>query len=118
MADEAFLTGAGVGWTTPRKSIGPTGSTHQPGGPFPGFLHLAVGSFPEGFQELVPVLQVVFVVVPLHRLLFYGSLGRGSAITGEKGPRRRPTAPREPAGVYPVHPGALLSLSVFSDVCV
>lgn len=64
------------------------------------------------------MLQVVFVVVSLHRLLFHGSLGRGSAFTGEKSPRRRPAASHEPAGMYAVHPGALLSLSVFSDVCV
>lgn len=106
--------------SSPLKPSGERASTHQPAGPFPGFLHLAVGSFPKGFQKLVPVLQVVFVVVSLHRLLFRGSLGRCSAlmIIGEKSPQRRPTASREPAGMDALHPGSLLSLGVFSDVCV
>lgn len=106
--------------TSPVKINGQRASTHQPAGPFPGFLHFAVGSFPEGFQKLVPVLQVVLVVVSLHRLFFHGSLGRGSAviIIGEKSPQRRPTASCNPAGMYAVHPGSLLSLGVFSDVCV
>lgn len=51
---------------------------YQPAGSFPGFLHLAVGSFPQSLQELVPVLQIVFVVVPLHGLLPGGHLSRSS----------------------------------------
>uniref|UniRef100_A0A3P8ULY8 Cyclin D3 n=1 Tax=Cynoglossus semilaevis TaxID=244447 RepID=A0A3P8ULY8_CYNSE len=50
-------------------------------GSFPGLLHFAVGSFAECLQELVPVLQVVFVVMPLHGLLLHRHLTRSSAAT-------------------------------------
>lgn len=55
--------------------------THQSPGSFPGLLHFAVGSFAECLQELVPVLQVVFVVMPLHGLLLHRHLTRSSAAT-------------------------------------
>lgn len=51
-------------------------SPYQSARPLLGFLHLAIGPFPQGLQELVPVLQVVFVVVPLHGLSLHGHLGR------------------------------------------
>lgn len=44
------------------------GAPYQLPGALPGFLHLAVGAFAQRFQELVAVLEVVLVVVPLHRL--------------------------------------------------
>lgn len=79
-------------------------SPHQPAGPLPGFLHFAVGSSPQGLQELVAVLQVVFVVVPLHRLLPAGHLRRSfperSAHVGWSCSGSRPTARREQRDVH------------------
>lgn len=49
-------------------------SSHQSSGSFLGFLHFTVRPLAEGFQELVPVLQVVLVVVPLHGLPLHGHL--------------------------------------------
>lgn len=60
-------------------------------GALPGFLHLPVGAFPQRLQELVAVLEVVLVVVPLHRLFFHQRPRRLDKPLGQRSPRpRRP----------------------------
>lgn len=81
-------------------------SPYQSPGSFPCFLHLAVRSFPESFQELVPVLQVVFVVVPLHGLPLHGHLCRGFAHRWVR---------RQSADTQALHPEALALLGGAGD---
>lgn len=81
-------------------------SAYQSSRSFPRFLHFAVRSFPEGFQELVPVLQVVFVVVPLHGLPLHGHLCRRFA-------HRR--VRRKSSDTQALHPKALAVLSGVGD---
>lgn len=76
-------------------------SPYQSPRSFPCFLHLAVRSFPESLQELVPVLQVVFVVVPLHGLSLQGHLRQGFAHRWVR---------RQSADAQALHPEALALL--------
>lgn len=94
--------------TVSRWGHGALRSPYQSAGSFPGFLHFAIGSFAEGFQKLVPVLQVVFVVVSLHRLLFHRHLRRSFAnqrgFIRNKSPHRLSVVWREPYDTDAVHP--------------
>lgn len=81
-------------------------SPYQSPRSFPCFLHLAVRSFAESFQKLVPVLQVVFVVVPLHGLSLHGHLRRGFAHRWVR---------RQSADAQALHPEALALLGGTGD---
>lgn len=85
--------GTGVGTAAEITTEKRRTSSYQLAGTLPCFLHLPIRSLPQRFQELVTMLEVVFVVMPFHRLLLHQRSGRFNEPLdqrGAPGPHRRP----------------------------